>query len=116
MAPPENKDIVIYVADTPPRLFYHLAGDPNENARKVNMKWNKKLQWVCKYPWAVDFGDRTPLKEYKYYGAPEQSFGGSIRKHSRGSYKYFVAVAVTDSKGDVEILTDDPEVDVDEDG
>jgi hypothetical protein len=82
--------------------------------RKIKALSGDTIDWICEYPWAVDFGRTTPLEASKLWGQGDLK-PSPVPKTVRGdaaigTYEYFVAVWKDGS-----ILTDDPEVDVDED-
>ncbi|UCC82213.1 MAG: hypothetical protein JSW46_14650, partial [Gemmatimonadota bacterium] len=77
-------------------------------------KRNEKIEWECDKTWAVDFSTKTPFDQAQIFGDAGKRHGGPVRANAPGGrYKYFVAVLINDN-GQWRILTDDPEVDVEE--
>jgi hypothetical protein len=74
------------------------------------------IVWTSPHIFAIDFGMSTPFAASKVWGPAGGSatLGGIRADASYGTYKYFVAVLITDEDGNQSIVTDDPEVDVEE--
>jgi hypothetical protein len=84
-------------------------------------KRKERVEWKCNQLWAVNFYPKTPFadkngKVWKIWNDAGKKAGAVIQaKADLGPHKYFVAVLINDPEGQqLRILTDDPEVDVEE--
>ncbi len=98
------------------KIRYRKA-DGTGNQRFITVKQNEDITWRCnEYNWALEFYGETPLpgpEPHKLYGLPEKPETRKAVGRPRHKYKYLVAVWDHNNN---RIFTDDPEVDVEEDG
>jgi len=78
--------------------------------------YEEDVVWKSKYAFAVDFGKKTPFKEFKFKAKKEEAqegkgakviFTGARDTDKKWKFKYFVAVCI-----DGEILTLDPDLEI----
>jgi len=78
--------------------------------------YGEDVVWKSEYAFAVDFGKKTPFKEYKFKAKKKEAqegkgdkviFTGARDTGKKWKFKYFVAVCI-----DEEILTLDPDLEI----
>lgn len=79
-------------------------------------RYGDTVIWISQYVFAVDFGKKTPFKEFKFKAKKDEVKKGkgakvitkeAEEKNKKIRFKYFVAVSI-----DGEIFTADPDLDI----